>query len=141
MKLTSDRASGLFFLLSGALLYMTVIPAFVEKADGGWLQPGTVPNAAALVMALCGAVLVAKPTSHATQNAREFLRAGLFFALIAAGLYAISRFGFVYAAPGLAMAIMLCLGERRLLWLLTGAAVMPAAIWYLVAIILERALP
>jgi putative tricarboxylic transport membrane protein len=141
MKLTADRASGLFFLTAGVSLYAAIIPAFVEQAEGGWLQPDTVPNAVSIVLAFCGAVLVVKPASHGGPNARELARAALYFTLLAAGLAAISLAGFLYAAPVLALAVMLCLGERRPIWLLTGSAVMPAAIWYLVAQVLERALP
>ncbi len=141
MRFTADRASGLFFLAAGVLLYTVIIPTFVEQADGGWLQPATLPNATSILLALCGAALMAKPTNHTMQNASEFLRAGMYFALLSLGLFAISRFGFAYAAPGLALVVMLCLGERRPLWLLMGAAALPAAIWFLVAHVLERALP
>ena len=57
------------------------------------------------------------------------------------GLVVMSWFGFVYVAPVLALIIMLMIGERRPFWLIAGVAAMPAAIWVLVAVVLERALP
>jgi putative tricarboxylic transport membrane protein len=141
MKRNADRASGLFFLLSGLALYLFIIPAYVEQAEGGWVHPDTIPNAVAIVLALGGAALALRPSRHQIQEASEFARAGLYFALLMAGLLLMGQFGFVYVAPPLALAVMLMIGERRPLWLIAGAAAMPAAIWLLVVQVLDRALP
>jgi putative tricarboxylic transport membrane protein len=141
MKTTADRATGGFFLLFGVLLYFVIIPKYVEVADGAWLMPSTVPNAIAVVLSICGALLMLKPTAHRVQNTREMMFAGLYFTLLAAGLLLMSYVGFVYAAPVLALAVMLLIGERRPFWLLLGVVGLPAGIWWLVAYVLERALP
>lgn len=141
MGINADRASGLFFLLFGLALYFFIIPNFVEQVDGGWVQPDTTPNFVAIIMSLSGALLALRPTNHRTQSASEFVKAGVYFSLLMIGLFAMSKFGFVYTSPVIALVIMLMIGERRLIWLVLGAAGMPAAIWFLVARVLERALP
>ena len=65
----------------------------------------------------------------------------LYLVVIATGLFAISRLGFVIVSPFLAFAIMLIFGERRPGWLALGCVGMPAAIWFLVVQVLERPLP
>lgn len=141
MTITADRLSGAFFLLFGLAMYFVVIPGYVEQTDGRNLAPSTMPNVVALVIAVCGGLLVLKPTTHQAPDARYFAISTAFVAILAGGIYAISWVGFEYVASPLALVIMLMIGERRPLWLLAGAAVMPAAIWFLVTQLLERALP
>lgn len=141
MAASADRMTGAFFLIFGVILYVVIIPIYVEEVDGGWLKPATVPNAIAVVLALCGALLMLKPTQHRVQPRSEFLFAGLYFALLAVGLFVMSYAGFLYSAPVIALAVMLLIGERRLFWLAMGVAGMPLAIWFLVARVLERSLP
>ncbi|MES0827383.1 tripartite tricarboxylate transporter TctB family protein [Ruegeria sp. SCP11] len=141
MKINADRASGLFFLFFGLALYWFIIPTFVEQVEGGWVHPDTVPNAVAIVLSLCGALLILRPTKHHTQEASEFVRAGLYFGLLMVALVLLGRFGFVYIAPIIALVIMLLIGERRPFWLVCGVVGMPGAIWFLVVQVLDRALP
>ncbi|MQY43957.1 hypothetical protein GG681_15020 [Epibacterium sp. SM1969] len=142
MPLSADRVTGGFFLFFGLALYFVVIPTYVETIeDSSWVRPGTIPNAIAVVLSVCGALLILKPTAHRVQGQREFLFAGLYFLLLAAGLLLMSYVGFVYAAPVIALVIMLMIGERRRLWLGVGVVALPAAIWLLVVQVLERALP
>lgn len=141
MPLPDDRVTGLAVLLLGLLLYFVVIPTYVASVSSGWVLPATIPNAVAVVLIVCGGLLMLKPTSHRSQGKRELAFAGLYYALFAAGLVLMSYTGFVYAAPLLALAIMLLTGERRPVWLGLGTIVMPAMIWFLVAHVLQRALP
>lgn len=141
MSTTADRLSGVFFLLFGLGVYFLVIPNQVEAVDGGNLSPKTMPSIVSMIIAICGGLLVFRPTGHQVPNARFFGIAAFYAALLAVGIYAMSLFGFEYTAPVLALAIMLVIGERRLLWLSIGAVVMPVAIWFLVTQLLERALP
>jgi putative tricarboxylic transport membrane protein len=141
MTSSTDRTTGGFFLLFGLLLYFVIIPLQIETAEGVWLTASAVPNAIAIVLSLCGGLLMLKPTKHRVQNLREFMFAGVYFVLLAAGLLLMSYVGFAYAAPVLALAIMFLIGERRPFWLVMGVAVLPASIWFLVAVVLERALP
>ncbi len=141
MSATADRLSGAFFLIFGLAMYFAIIPAFVEQIDGRNLAPDTMPNVAAIAIAVCGALLILRPTTHEAPDLRYFMIATAFIVLLAGGVYAISWVGFEFVAPPLALVIMLMIGERRPFWLLMGTFVMPAAIWFLVTQVLERALP
>ncbi|WP_419907795.1 tripartite tricarboxylate transporter TctB family protein [Hoeflea sp.] len=141
MGLSADRASGAFFLLFGLAAYFLVIPAYVEQAEGGNIAPDMLPNAIAIVIAACGFLLMVKPTPQQLPGVRYFALTGAYVFVLAAAIYAMSWFGFIYVAPFLALAIMLMIGERRPLWLAFGALGMPATIWVFVIIILDRALP
>lgn len=141
MSPNADRLSGAFFLLFGLAMYFLVIPVYVENVDGGSLSPKTMPAIISIIIAVCGGLLVLKPTRHQIPDARFFGLAGAYAILLAVGIYAMSWFGFEYIAPILALAIMVMIGERRPVWLLLGAVGMPVAIWFLVTQLLERALP
>ena len=141
MGISADRVSGAFFLLFSLALYFLIIPHQVESPDGGNLAPQTVPNYIAMVIGLCGAALIVKPTSFKIQNTRSFMLAGAYAGILALGIYAMSLFGFEIVAPVLSLAIMLMIGERRPLWLIAGTVLMPLIIWFLVTYPLGRALP
>lgn len=137
----ADRLTGAFFILFGVTLYLWVIPWQVETADYGWLKPRTLPRILAVVLALCGAALIFKPVGDARPGHANWLRALVFAAVLVAGLALMGRLGFAYVAPVMAFALMWLAYERRWFWLATGALLMPAAIWFAVAILLERPLP
>lgn len=141
MTATADRLSGAFFLIFGLVMYFAVIPVQVEQIDGRNLAPVTMPNIVAIVIAVCGGLLMLKPTTHRAPDARFFAISFAFVAVLAGSIYAMSIVGFEFVAPPLALIIMLMIGERRPIWLLTGVVLMPAAIWFLVTQLLERALP
>jgi putative tricarboxylic transport membrane protein len=141
MKLSADRLSGTFFLLLGLAMLLFVNPVYIETVDGGNLEPSTLPNAISIVIAVCGGLLVLRPTSSQVHERYTMLVAGFYVLLLVAGLYAMSWFGFEYVAPVLALAIMWFIGERRPLWLAFGTIGMPALIWFLVTQALGRALP
>ena len=137
----SDRISGTFFVILGITMYLFVNPNYIESVDGGNLSPGAFPNILSIIIAVCGAVLLFKPTTQQTPDVRSVAITGLYVLLLIGGLYAMSKFGFEYVGPPLALVIMLAIGERRPGWLLAGAVGMPALIWFLVTIALGRALP
>lgn len=141
MGLNADRASGVFFMLFGLAMYFAVIPTYVEDAQGGTIAPNTLPNIISWVIAIAGAVLAIKPTAQRMRDPRQMAVTSLYVALLAAGIYAMSLFGFEYVAPVMAAAIMLLIGERRPLWLISGIVLMPALIWFVVTNLLGRALP
>ena len=141
MSVSADRLSGAFFLILGLALYFAVIPAQVEQIDGRNLAPATMPNVVAIVISVCGGLLILKPTTHQAPDLRFFLISAAFVAILGGSIYAMSFFGFEYVASPLALIIMLMIGERRPVWLPTGVVLMPAAIWFLVTQLLERALP
>jgi len=137
----TDRLSGAFFFLAGLALYFHVIPNYVDVIDYGAIRPATMPNALAVLLAICGAALVLKPTAQRPPDVGLLLRALLHLLVLVAGVAAMARFHFVYVAPPLALAIMLLIGERRPLWLVTGVAVVPFLIWLVVKVALDRSLP
>lgn len=141
MGTMADRGSGLFFMALGLAMYFWVIPNYIETVEGGNLSPSTLPNIISIVLAISGAVLVLKPTTHQIRNPVLMAKTGLYVVLLAGGVYAMSWFGFEYVAPVLALAIMWLIGERRPLWLGLGVIAMPVTIWFLVTQILGRALP
>ncbi|GHA43843.1 hypothetical protein GCM10008927_05740 [Amylibacter ulvae] len=141
MDLSADRVSGAFFLFFGLTMYFFVIPNFVESVDEGNIAPATMPNLISMVLALCGAILMLKPTDFEVRNPSLIAKTFLYVALLAAGIYAMSLFGFEYVAPVLAFAIMWLIGERRPHWLVLGVVGMPLIIWFLVTHVLGRALP
>jgi len=85
------------------------------------------------------AIVPAPPAS--ARPASEVARAGLFLAVLCFGIWLISKVGFIWAAPGVAVGLMALMGERRGFWLLMGAGATPAVIWLLVDVLLDRSLP
>ena len=122
-------------------MYFLVIPAFVEQVEGGNISPGSIPNAVSVVMAVCGLMLMLKPTKHQPQSLRHFTTAAVYVVILGAATYAMSLFGFISVAPFLALLIMLKIGERRPLWLVVGIIGMPSLIWFIVTRLLDRGLP
>ena len=141
MVVSADRISGAFFLLFGLAMYFLINPNYIESVDEGNIAPDSLPNIVSIVIAVCGALLIFKPTAQQVRDPRSMTKAGIYVTILAASIYAMSWVGFVYVAPVLALVIMLLIGERRPLWLVLGAAGMPALIWFLVIHALGRALP
>lgn len=137
----TDRLTGAFFALLGVILYLWIIPWQVETAEYGWLKPRTLPFLLALVLGLCGIALMFNPVGDAQPSTFNWLRAALFAGVLALALWLLSVLGFVYTAPPLAFVLMWLAYERRWSWLLLGSLVMPAVIWFVITVLLERPLP
>ena len=141
MLVSADRVSGGFFLLFGLAMYFYVNPNYIETIDEGNIAPDSLPNIVSIVIAICGGFLMLKPTAQQVRSPRSMAKAGIYVAILAASIYAMSWVGFVYVAPVLALVIMMLIGERRPFWLALGAIGMPAIIWFLVIHALGRSLP
>lgn len=141
MGMNADRVSGAFFMLFGLAMYFYVVPNYVESVDEGNIAPATLPNIISIILAFSGAVLMVKPTDFRVRNPVLMAKTGFFVALLTAGIFAISWFGFEYVAPVLAFAIMWLIGERRPFWLVLGVIVVPTIIWFMVTQLLGRGLP
>lgn len=137
----TDRGTGAFFLVFGALLYFVIIPAQIETGGDSWVLPTTIPNAVSITMALCGVLLILKPTDQRGQDTTDLMFAVMYIVLIAVGLFVMSYVGFVYSAPFIALILMVLIGERRPFWLGIGVIGLPVIIWVFVVQILERSLP
>lgn len=129
----ADRISGLVFLVLGVVMLTIIIPEFVETAEGGVMQPATLPALLSWVMAGCGAWMVLRPSgfdSHLHLPAGASVRsAALYAAVLGGAVLLMGELGFLFVAPGLALVIMLMIGERRWGWLGAGVVAVPAAIW------------
>ena len=49
--------------------------------------------------------------------------------------------GYLLAAPVMILILMLMIGERRPLWLVTGILIIPLAVWGTIELLLKRPLP
>ncbi|WP_137700147.1 tripartite tricarboxylate transporter TctB family protein [Marimonas lutisalis] len=139
--MATDRYTGLFFILFGVVLYAVIVPWQAETVEYGWLRPRTLPRVLAVVLVLCGLALVWRPVGDARPGNLHWGRAIAFAAVLVGGLVLMTRLGFVWTAPVMALALMWLAHERRALWLVLGVVGMPALIWFTVAIMLERPLP
>ena len=153
----ADRLSGMVVLLAALAMIFVIIPAHVETAEGGVIQPATFPYALCWLLAACGAWLAMRPQGqegrsevdrggHDAPSIVQYVqyvqygRAAVHAVLLAAGVAAMGRLGFIVVAPFLALAIMLLIGERRPGWLALGAGAVPAMVWVFVVQILGRPL-
>ena len=141
MRLEADRIAALIVVTLGLVLLFVIFPIAIEDIDDGSIRPDVLPNTLAGFLAACGILLALKPGEPTTRDPRELMMVLLYLGVMALGLFAMSDFGFVIVAPFLALTIMMLFGERRLGWLALGCLGMPAAIWFLVAHVLERPLP
>ena len=141
MTFQPDRIAGLIVATLGLVLLFVIFPVAIEDINDGSIRPDTLPNALSGFLVICGILLALKPGEPAARDPRELMMVLLYLAVMALGLFTMSRFGFVIVSPFLALAIMLLFGERRPFWLVLGCVGMPAGIWLLVVQILERPLP
>lgn len=139
--MATDRWLGLFFAGFAVLLYAVIVPWQADAVGYGFLRPRTMPRIAAVVIGVCGLILMIRPPGDARPGRFRWGRAALFAGVLVAGLWAMSHLGFLLVAPPLALAVMLLAQERRPLWLVLGAAGVPALIWFAVAVLLDRPLP
>ena len=139
--MTADRILGLAVLGFAALLYLVIVPWQVETVEYGWLKPRTLPRIVAVVLGLSGVALMLRPPGDASPVLLNWRRAALFAGVLIVGLWGMSLFGFVTVAPVLALVLMWLAHERRWFWLGLGAVGMPALIWFVVVVLLERVLP
>ncbi|MDT8377907.1 MAG: tripartite tricarboxylate transporter TctB family protein [Desulfotignum sp.] len=136
-----NRFSGLVVAVMGAVLVFWIIPWQTESVNAGWLKPATLPRIIAIIIFLTGAIQFVFPTGSAAFDLASSLRIGLFFLIALAGIYLMEIVGFVFVAPVLILVIMILIKERRLLWLVSGIFLLPAAIWFCVDFLLDKPLP
>ena len=139
--MTLNRISGLAVIIGGAILLFWVIPHQTEAVDYGWLKPATLPKISAIIIVISGLIHFIFPTGKADFDVAFSLRVGLFFVISCIGLYLMNLIGFVLAAPILIVVIMMMIGERRPLWLVSGIILLPASIWFCVSFLLNKPLP
>ena len=137
----ANRLSGLLVALFGLALMVWIIPAHTETVEQGWMRPQTIPDICAVLLIALGLLHAVLPTGVVILRPKETLRVLMFAFAAGIGLWAMDQFGFLLAAPVLALIVMLLVGERRPVWLGAGAVALPVAIWFAVVVLLERTLP
>ncbi len=123
------------------MLLFWIIPRHTEAVDSGWLRPATLPTVTAVIVIIASIVQTLFPTGKVEFDLRLAVRAGLFFVISLLGIYLMHIAGFLIAAPVMIAVLMLLIGERRPLWLVTGIVVLPLAMWSTIELLLERPLP
>lgn len=136
-----ERALGLVAAACGVTLALAVIPSQTVTVDYGALSPADVPLGAAWTMAAFGLAQAVWPRGAAAYDFAALRRAALLLGLCAGAVLLMQWRGFLVAAPLLACAVMVRVGERRLGWLAVGVVVVPALIWAVVTLLLQRPLP
>lgn len=136
-----NRISGLVVVALGLLLILYIIPNHTEIDEFSTLAPSTLPYITASIALIMGLVQLIFPSGKAEFNPGPALRVGFYFLLSLAGLYMMSLIGFRIAAPLLILIVMILIGERRPLWLISGILVMPLVMWYAVEVLLNWPLP
>ena len=139
--MTLNRLSGLFSALAGCLLLFWVIPNHTEIADSGWLKPASLPNITAIIIIVSGLIHFYAPRGDAKLDLAVSGRALLFLGIGVLGIWLMHIAGFIFAAPGLMLVLMLMVGEKRWQWLFFGIILLPASIWFCVDFLLKRPLP
>lgn len=139
--MTLNRISGLVVLIVGILLFYWIIPYQTETMESGWVKPTTLPRITAIIMIIAGLIHFIFPKGKVDFKVKFSLRVGLFFVISAIGLYLMDRFGFVLIAPALILVIMILIGERRPVWLISGIILLPSIIWCCVDLLLDKPLP
>ena len=139
--MTLNRISGVVVAVFGIILLFWIIPRHTETVDYGWLRPATLPNVTAIIVIVASIIHVIFPSGKAEFDGPLAMRAGLFFVISLAGLFLMHLVGFRIAAPLLVMVVMLLVGERRPLWLISGIVLIPLAMWSSIELLLNRPLP
>lgn len=137
----TDRLSGLFCVLFSAALVFYLIPTQVETVEYGAIRPKTMPQILAVLLGIFGAALMIRPADGSDLQPAPWGRFTAVVIFLVGGVWCLSRFGFAYVAPPLALVLMLIMGERRIIWIALGALVMPGVIWAAITLVLQRPLP
>lgn len=128
-------------MLAGLAVLFILIPYHTETIGSAGMKPQTVPRLCAIFLVFLGSIQAAFPTGRVSLDYHEMARFAYFTLLAIGGLWLFSLFGFRIAAPVMALAVMLSVGERRIGWIAAGVIVLPAVVWFAVAVLLDRPLP
>ncbi|MBO9443849.1 tripartite tricarboxylate transporter TctB family protein [Phaeobacter italicus] len=140
--MTLQRVSGVFFVIFAATMIWGVIPAQTENVyPDGSIPPEVLPSVYAAVIGLFGGALACqRGEAYALDLRHASKTAGVYFIALT-GVLAMKYFGFLLAAPALALTLLWLVEERRPLWLAIGGLAGPLLIWTIFEVLLGRLLP
>lgn len=138
--MTGNRVSAFLVLAFALVLGAVVIPAHTEPAFYG-LSPQLMPMICAVTMGVAALVQLALPLGQIDATLPVALRVAGYLAFAFLCLWIMTLAGFLAGAITLALGVMLAVGERRPLWLASGGLVVPAFLWFVVEVLLDRPLP
>tara|TARA_B100000795_G_scaffold209419_1_gene162980 strand:- start:2369 stop:2797 length:429 start_codon:yes stop_codon:yes gene_type:complete len=142
MTYRPDKIAGLILVILGLLLYFVIIPQQTDAASNmSFVAPATVPQFIAFLLGLMGVHLLWKPNPVNKTALQNLPQAALIVAIILSGVTLMSWWGFMIAAPALALMLVWQMGERRPLWAGLTVVLVPLLIWLLVVFLLDRVLP
>ena len=141
MRITPNRIAAMVVAIFGLILLFWIIPHHTEAVYYGWLRPETLPIIAAVIAIIASIIHIILPTGKIDFDVKLALRAGLFFVVSLAGLFLMHLAGFLVAAPVIILVLMLMIGERRPIWLVTGIVIVPLIMWSTIELLLKRPLP
>lgn len=136
-----DRISTLAIIGLCLVFFLWVAPNEIENVSYGRVVPKTFPYMAVGTILVAACVQFLLRPDFIPVEPVVLLRVALFVLFPILATIAMQQLGFEYAAPALALAIMLIIGERRWYWLVTGAFILPLGFLFLMEGVLDRVLP
>lgn len=136
----ANRVSAVFFFLFSLAMLFYLIPSQIESVDYGWMKPATLPT---IISATLGIVALGQfffPNGMTNIDLNKVIKTFFLFSIGVFATYMMSQLGFLYIAPILSLSLMLLIGERRVIWLFGGGILVPVGIWFIVIVLLDRAL-
>ncbi|WP_419739209.1 tripartite tricarboxylate transporter TctB family protein [Ruegeria sp.] len=140
----ADRLFTVFVLLAALAAIFVAIPAGTEKIDYGTFSPEVVPTALAYVIAGLALIQIFVPGRNQSVGPIaliDILRCGLLFGVTVVMVFVMERIGFLPASIVITACAVFMMGERRPIWFAATAIGLPALIWFVVTILLDRTLP
>lgn len=143
----SDFWSGLVVTGFGLIALLWMIPNYAGSNPFARMPPELVPNIAAWVMVVCGAIITAKgllqmlreriPVFTADLNWAAIGWAAWPFAYVAVAIWFMSFIKITWFGAFLIAGMLILLGERRW-YMILGCSVVPVALLYFLSVYLMR---
>ncbi|TCS38804.1 hypothetical protein [Reinekea marinisedimentorum] len=138
--MTLERLQTVILILGMLFLYFVIMPGQIDHIENARIVPATVPTISIWIIIIAAVFQLFSTKVSVKFNPTLCLRAAIFAIFVITSITIMTRFGFEYGAPILALGVMLGIGERRLHWLFLGSTVIPISVWLLVENVLDRVL-
>ncbi len=138
----TDRYLGIGVFAFGLILMLVLIPNNVTIRTGAALDPSLFPRISGWMFLVLGALLFAFPgDGKMAIPLANIVRMGTAVAAMALTALAMQYIGFFFAAIALMTVVVILVAEKRPLWVAVAIGFIPAFVWTLFEIVLERPLP